>query len=281
MKKLFALLAVFGMLSFGAYAQDEEATESEDVATEEVTSENESDANASEASVAEAKEEVAAAPAAVAAEEQTLHQALKQKFIEGGAGFMACVVLCLILGLAIAIERIIYLNLASTVDSDKLLNKVDELLSANDLEGAKQLCRDTRGPVASIYYQGLDRASEGLDMAEKAVESYGSVKMGELESGLSWISLFIALGPSLGFLGTVIGMIGAFDAIEVAGDISPTLVAGGIKVALITTVGGLIVAMILQVFYNYLLAKIEGITNDMEESSIKLIDLLVEKGMQK
>jgi biopolymer transport protein ExbB len=201
------------------------------------------------------------------------HKEIKRLFIEGGAGFMGVVLLCLILGLAIAIERIIYLNLATT-NTEKLLAKVDKALREEGIDAAKEVCRNTRGPVASIFYQGLDRAHEGVEMAEKSVVAYGGVQMGLLEKNLSWISLFIAIAPMLGFLGTVIGMIAAFDAIEQAGTVSATIVAGGIKIALITTVFGLIVAIILQVFYNYLLSKIDGISNQMEDSSISLIDML-------
>ena len=204
----------------------------------------------------------------------SFHQIIKQKFIEGGPGFMGIVLLCLILGLALAIERIIYLNLATT-NTEKLLNKVESALHSGGVDAAKEVCRNTKGPVASIFYQGLERSNEGIDMVEKSIVSYGSVQMGLLEKGLSWISLFIALAPMLGFMGTVIGMIGAFDAIEAAGDISPSLVAGGIKVALLTTVFGLIVAMILQIFYNYLIAKVDSLVNSMEDASISLIDLLV------
>ena len=205
---------------------------------------------------------------------ESFHQIIKQKFIEGGPGFMGIVLLCLILGLALAIERIIYLNMATT-DTDKLLNNVESALQSGGVDAAKEVCRNTNGPVASIFYQGLERSNEGVEMVEKSIVSYGSVQMGLLEKGLSWISLFIALAPMLGFMGTVIGMIGAFDAIEAAGDISPSLVAGGIKVALLTTVFGLIVAMILQIFYNYLIAKVDSIVNSMEHASISLIDLLV------
>ena len=207
-------------------------------------------------------------------EEETFHQIIKQKFMEGGPAFMGIVLLCLILGLALAIERIIYLNMATT-NSKKLLNKVNDALKSGGVNAAKEVCRNTRGPVASIFYQGLDRSDEGLEQVEKSIVAYGGVQMGLLEKGLSWISLFIALAPMLGFMGTVIGMIGAFDAIEAAGDISPSLVAGGIKVALLTTVFGLIVAMILQVFYNYLISKVDSIVNDMEDASIKLVDILV------
>lgn len=205
--------------------------------------------------------------------ETVLHKEIKRLFIEGGAGFMGVVLLCLILGLAIAIERIIYLNMATT-NSEKLLAKVEKALKEDGVDAAKEICRNTRGPVASIFYQGLDRAHEGVEMAEKSVVAYGGVQMGLLEKNLSWISLFIAIAPMLGFLGTVIGMIAAFDAIEQAGTVSATIVAGGIKIALITTVTGLIVAIILQVFYNYLLSKIDSISNQMEDSSIALIDML-------
>lgn len=203
-----------------------------------------------------------------------VYQQLKEKFIEGGAGFMASVLICLILGLAVAIERIIYLTL-STTNTQKLLAKVEDALKNGGVEAAKEVCRNTRGPVASIFYQGLSRMDEGMEVVEKSVVSYGSVQMSQLENGISWIQLFIAIAPMLGFLGTVIGMVGAFDAIQAAGDISPTVVAGGIKVALITTIGGLIVAIILQMFFNYIISKIDAIVVSMEEASISLIDLLV------
>ena len=200
-------------------------------------------------------------------------QELKKRFIEGGPGFMGIVLLCLILGLAIAIERIIFLNL-STTNTAKLTSSVEDALKNGGVEAAKEVCRNTSGPVASIFYQGLDRSAEGLENAEKAVVAYGGVQMGQLEKNVSWISLFIALAPMLGFMGTVIGMIQAFDKIEAAGDMQPSLVAGGIKVALLTTVFGLIVAIILQIFYNYIVAKIDGIVNDMEDASITLMDML-------
>ena len=207
-------------------------------------------------------------------EDLSFHQELKKRFIEGGAGFMGIVLLCLILGLAIAIERIIFLNL-STTNTQKLTQNVEDALASGGVEAAKEVCRNTKGPVASIFYQGLDRADEDIDAAEKAVVAYGGVQMGQLEKNVSWISLFIALAPMLGFMGTVIGMIQAFDKIEAAGDMQPSLVAGGIKVALLTTVFGLIVAIILQIFYNYIIAKIDSIVNDMEDASITLMDLLV------
>lgn len=207
-------------------------------------------------------------------EKVSFHQELKKRFIEGGPIFMGIVLLCLILGLAIAIERIIFLNL-STTNSKKLAQRVEDALNSGGVEAAKDVCRNTKGPVASIYYQGLDRADESLESAEKAVVAYGGVQMGQLEKNVSWVSLFIALAPMLGFMGTVIGMIEAFDRIEAAGDMQPALVAGGIKIALLTTVFGLIVAIILQIFYNYIIAKIDSIVNDMEDASIILIDILV------
>ena len=206
--------------------------------------------------------------------EKTFHQVLKQRFIEGGPFFMGIVLVTLILGLAIAIERIIYLNMATT-NTEKLVNEVEEAIGTGGVEAAKELCRNTKGPGASIFYQGLDRMDEGVDAAEKAVVAYGGVQMGLLEKNVSWLSLFIALAPMLGFMGTVIGMISAFDSIEAAGDISPAVVAGGIKVALLTTVFGLVVAIILQIFYNYIISKIDSIVNNMEDASIKLVDLLI------
>ena len=205
--------------------------------------------------------------------EEPVHQQLKTKFIEGGAEFMAAILLCLILGLALAIERIIYYALSDT-NIKKLLVGVEEALTNDNLEGAKDICRNTRGPVASIFYQGLSRMDQGLDVVEKSIISYGSVQTSQLEKGLSWIQLFIAVAPMLGFLGTVLGMIMAFDAIQQAGDISPALVANGMKVALITTVGGLVVAIILQFFYNYLLARIDSLVIQMEDASISLMDIL-------
>lgn len=205
----------------------------------------------------------------------SFHQKLKERFVEGGPGFMGIVLLCLILGLAIAIERIIFLNL-STTNTQKLAENVEDALNSGGVEAAKEVCRNTKGPVASIYYQGLDRADESIEAAEKAVVAYGGVQMGQLEKNVSWVSLFIALAPMLGFMGTVIGMIQAFDKIAAAGDMNPSLVAGGIKVALLTTVFGLIVAIILQIFYNYIISKIDSIVNNMEDASITLIDMLVD-----
>ncbi|HNP79110.1 MAG TPA: MotA/TolQ/ExbB proton channel family protein, partial [Cyclobacteriaceae bacterium] len=194
--------------------------------------------------------------------------------IEGGVPFMWPILICMILGLAVSIERVITLNLATT-NTKKLLLQIEDALAKGGVEAAKNVTKNTRGPIASIFTQGLMRASEGIDMVEKSVVSYGGVEMGKLERGLIWISLFISLGPMLGFFGTVVGMVEAFDAIEAAGDISPQVVAGGMKVALITTVGGLIVGMVLQVLYNYLVSKIDSLVNGMEDASISLIDLLV------
>jgi biopolymer transport protein ExbB len=208
-----------------------------------------------------------------------LYQALKVKFIEGGADFMSTIAIALIFGLAFCLERIIYLNLAETNPS-KLLKGIEDALDKGDVEGAKAIARDTRGPIASIAYQGLMRIDQGIDVVEKSIVSYGGVQGGLLEKNMSWITLFIAMAPSLGFLGTVVGMVMAFDKIEQVGDISPTVVAGGMKVALITTVGGLIVALILQVFYNYLLSKLEAILNQMEDASITLLDMVIKYNLK-
>ena len=262
MKKFFMILAAISVLAVSAnniYAQDEAA------------------APAQEEAVAPAEE--VSAPAA-AAEETPLNQALKTKFIEGGAGFMSLIIICLILGMAIAIERILYLAFSKT-NTTKLLNNVEAALEKGGIEEAKKVCRETRGPVASIFYQGLLRADQGVDVVEKTIVSYGGVQMSLMENGLSWLALFIGIAPSLGFLGTVIGMIQAFDAIQAAGDISPNVVAGGMKVALITTVGGLIVAMILQIFYNYIIAKIDALSIDMEDSSIRFVDAMVKYNKKK
>lgn len=238
----------------------------------------------------EATEQVAAAetPAATVAETTVddfnpetdvegtpMHQAIKQKFLEGGAGWMAPILLCLIFGLAIAIERILYLNLAS-INTKKFAAQIEEALKNGGIEAAMEVARNQRGPVASIYYQGLSRYNEGLDVVEKSVASYGSVQNGLMEKGLTWISLFIGISPMLGFMGTVVGMIQAFDQIQAAGDVSATLVAGGIKVALLTTLAGLIAAIILQLFYNYIVSKIDTLVTNMEDSSIVLIDMLTE-----
>jgi len=255
MKRLFSILAIACVMAFGTVNANTNANTNTIVNTV-VSSTQDEGADA-------------------AAEDLGFHQELKKRFIEGGPGFMGIVLLCLILGLAIAIERIIFLNL-STTNTKKLTQNVEDALSSGGgIEAAKEVCRNTKGPIASIFYQGLDRTDEGLEAAEKAVVAYGGVQMGQLEKNVSWISLFIALAPMLGFMGTVIGMIQAFDKIEAAGDMNPSLVAGGIKVALLTTVFGLVVAIILQIFYNYIIAKIDSIVNDMEDASITLMDLLI------
>ena len=245
MKKLFAMLALMGAMTFApvsVMAQD------------------------------------APAEAAVV-EEGGIHKELKTKYIEGGADFMSLPAIALVLGLAFCIERIVYLSLAE-VNAKKLMAKIEGALEKGDVEGAKEIARNTRGPVASICYQGLMRIDEGLDVVERSVVSYGGVQAGYLEKGCSWITLFIAMAPSLGFIGTVVGMVMAFDKIQQAGDISPTVVAGGMKVALITTIFGLIVALVLQVFYNYILAKIEEITSQMEDSSITLLDIVLKYNLK-
>lgn len=207
-------------------------------------------------------------------ESEGFHKTLKVKYIEGDAGFMSFVALVLVLGLAFCIERIIYLTL-SEINAKKLMTDLEPLILDGDIEGAKTVCRNTRGPVASICYQGLMRIDESMDDIERSITSYGSVQAANLEKGCSWITLFIAMAPSLGFLGTVIGMVMAFEQIQMAGDISPTIVAAGMKVALITTIFGLIAALIMQVFYNYILSKIEHITSQMEESAITLLDIIM------
>lgn len=258
MKKFFMFLAVSGIMAVSAnlaVAQDQAADSTSAAATE----------------VAAPANDLAALTGN--APEVPLHQQLKTKFIEGGPMWMAPIALVLVLGLALSIERILYLTFAKT-NTKKLVANVEAALANGGIEAAKDVCRNTRGPVASIFYQGLLRYDEGIDVVEKTIVSYGSVQMNLMENGMTWISLFIALAPSLGFLGTVVGMIAAFDAIQAAGDISPNVVAGGMKVALITTVFGLIVAMILQVFFNYILTKIESLTTDMEDSSISFVDVM-------
>lgn len=273
MKKLIAFLMVAGFMTFGisnlVVAQNEqEQTE----ATEQTVAPEE----AAPAEVVEAvEEEVIEAVQTVEEAPVTFRETIKKQFIDGGPGFMGIVLIVLLIGMAVSIERIIYLTLASA-NSDKLLKGVEAKMAAGDVEGAKQLCKDTRGPVASIFTQGLIRLQDGqsLDEIEKAIVSYGSVAGGKLESGLSWVGLCISLAPMFGFMGTVIGMIQAFDDIAAAGDMSPQIVASGMKVALLTTVFGLIAAIILQLFFNFVASKIEGIVNDMENASISFMDIL-------
>ncbi|MFI3283093.1 MAG: MotA/TolQ/ExbB proton channel family protein [Rikenellaceae bacterium] len=263
MKKFISTLSAVALSVAAAIAQ-----EADSVATEAAQAVDSLAAGAAEATV-----EAAAVAEELAGE--SMHHILMQKFLEGGWEWMLPVLLCLVIGLAVVVERILYLSL-STINTKKMISKVKDALDNGGIEAAKDVCRDTRGPIASIYYQGLLRYEQGLDAVEKAVVSYGSVQTGLMESGLSWVGLFIALAPMLGFMGTVVGMIGAFDAIQAAGDISPTLVAGGIKVSLLTTLMGLIVAAVLQIFYNYIIAKIDTLVNDMEDSSITLVDMLTD-----
>ena len=266
MKKLIAFLMVAGLFTFGVsnlvVAQEEQAQTEQ---TEQV---------APETPAVETPQEVAPAVQEEAAP-LTFRESIKKQFIDGGPAFMGIVLVILLIGMAISIERIIYLTL-STANSEKLLKGIEAKMQNGDIEGAKQLCKDTRGPVASIFTQGLIRYQDGqsLDEVEKSIVSYGSVAGGKLESGLSWIGLCISLAPMFGFMGTVIGMIKAFDDIAAAGDMSPTIVASGMKVALLTTVFGLIAAIILQIFFNFIASKIESIVNDMENASISFMDIL-------
>ena len=268
MKKIFMFLAVMGVMAFSA--QNAVAQENNDATTEQTDS---TAVNTAEAEgLAADQDNSESDDSALSA----VHTPLKQLFIDGGAGFMALVIACLILGLALCIERILYLGFSKT-NSQKLLTKIEEALANGGIAEAKEVCKNTRGPVASIFAQAFIRLEEGqsLEYVEKSVISYGGVEASKMEQNLSWISLFIAIAPSLGFLGTVIGMIEAFDAIVGANDMSPAVVAGGMKVALITTVGGLVVAVILQIFFNYILSQVESLTIDMENASISLIDMLV------
>ena len=245
MKKLFSIMAIAALVFAGTLTANASAVQTMPTSTQTLTT---------AATVSFIQDEEAAGEE----EPKGWHQNLKQRFIEGGPGFMGIVLLCLILGLAIAIERIIYLNL-STTNTQKLAENVESALNSGGIEAAKEVCRNTKGPVASIYYQGLDRADESIEAAEKAVVAYGGVQMGQLEKNVSWISLFIALAPMLGFMGTVIGMILAFDKIEAAGDMNPSLVAGGIKVALLTTVFGLVVALFYKSFITISLRKLTAL----------------------
>jgi len=268
MKKILTLLAVLAIMFVGinnTYAQNPDDKQKNDTTTVQQNTTN----------VVEDQKEQQAQK-----NEEALHNVLKTKFIEGGPEFMGVILLTLILGLAIALERVIYLTLAQ-INTKKFIEKVENALNEGGIEAAKEVCRNTRGPIASIYYQGLMHYDQGIDVVERTVSTYGGVQMGLLEKGLTWISLFIALAPMLGFMGTVIGMVQAFDAIEKAGDISPTVVAAGIKVALLTTVFGLIVAIILQLFYNYLVSKVDTLVTQMEDASVTLVDMLYKFNLKK
>ena len=280
MKKLFAIVAVLGLLGTAQVA-----AQTEEVNNVQQTEAVDSAAVTSDSVVAEepaVEEPAVEAPVQVAEEEGLagVHKTIKTKFIEGGAEFMALVAIAMVIGLAFCIERIIYLSMAD-VNTKKLMAKIADALAKNDVEAAKDVCRNTAGPVAAICYQGLLRIDEGLETVERSVVSYGSLQSSMLEKNCSWITLFIAMAPSLGFLGTVIGMVMSFDEIQQKGDISPTIVAGGMKVALITTIYGILVALILQVFYNFILTKIEALVSDMEDCSITLLDLLTKFNLKK
>lgn len=227
----------------------------------------------------QAQDSLAAAPL-IDEESGGVYQFLKDKFVEGNPYFMSLVALTLVVGLAFCIERLVYLRLAS-INYHKLINQIEEKLAASDYEGALALCRNTRGPVATICYQALLRRRQSAESIERSLTSVGNLQVADLEKGCSWITLCIAIAPSLGFLGTVIGMVMAFDQIEQAGDIGPTIVAGGIKVALITTIFGLIVALILQLFYNIVISRIDHLTQDMEDAAVLMVDLLEEQQQQK
>lgn len=288
MKKIISSLAVIGMFAFGfstvTFAQDG-ADENEGVEVMELSEEGEEALSV----ISEMDEEPVMAETEafeevideVNAEADTgFVSTLKKKFIEGDPFWMGLVLIDIIIGLAISIERIVYLNLSS-INTQKFLDDIDASLAKGDVEGAKELCLNTRGPIASIFYQGLTRVDEGVESVEKTVVAYGGVQMGLLEKGISWLTLFIALAPMLGFLGTVIGMIFAFEKIVEDGQVSPITVAGGIQVALLTTVFGLIAAMILQIFYNYIISKVDGIVNEMENASISLVDMLIKYKVSK
>ena len=282
MKKLFAIVAVLGLFATAqVFAANDDAN---NVQQTEVTDSAAlvSDTIQTDSAAVETPAEAPEAPVAVEEDGGIagVHKTLKTKFIEGGAEFMALVAIAMVIGLAFCIERIIYLSMAQ-VNTKKLMASIADALANNDVEAAKNVCRNTAGPVAAICYQGLLRIDEGLETVERSVVSYGSLQSSMLEKNCSWITLFIAMAPSLGFLGTVIGMVMSFDEIQQKGDISPTIVAGGMKVALITTIYGIIVALVLQVFYNFILTKIEALVSDMEDCSITLLDLLTKFNLKK
>ncbi len=271
MKKLFAIVALVAACSFCAtssvMAQDEEeATAPADTAA---------------VDTAAVEEEPEAAPeedVVVEEESASIHKALKTKFIEGDAGFMSLVALALVLGLAFCIERVIYLTLAK-VNTRAFTDEVGAKVAKGDIKGAIAICEATRGPVAQLARKSLEclASDEQNDIVtiERTINTEAEVQGSYLEQHCSWITFFIASAPSLGFLGTVIGMVMAFDTIEKAGDISPTVVAGGMKVALITTIFGIIVALILQLFYNFILGSIESLTADMENAAQSLLTICV------
>lgn len=274
MKKIISSLAIIGMFTFGFSTM----TFAQDASVDEVTAVESAEDSAVEAISQMADEEpvesIEASNETTEEVEVGFISTLKKKFIEGDPFWMGIVLIDIIIGLAVSIERIVYLNLSS-INTQKFLDEIDAKLAKGDVEGAKEISRNTRGPIASIFYQGLSRVDEGVESVEKTVVAYGGVQMGLLDKGISWLTLFIALAPMLGFLGTVIGMIFAFEKIVEDGQVSPITVAGGIQVALLTTVFGLIAAMILQIFYNYIISKVDGIVNEMENASISLVDMLI------
>ncbi len=275
MKRIFLYLVLLGFLSGTSEMMAQQmagkaSVEQQDGDTVKTLVED-TTAVVADSAMAEIEAELAANDPEAGVEGGGLHKQLKRKFMEGSAGFMSLVALALVLGLAFCIERLIYLTL-SEINAKRLMKDIDAKLEQGDVEGAKDICRDTRGPVASICYQGLLHIKEPLEQIDRQLTNYGSVQVSNMEKGCTWIRLFIAVAPSLGFLGTVIGMVMAFDRIQTAGDISPTIVAEGMKVALITTIFGIIVAIVLQFFYNYILSKIERLTAQMEESAITLMD---------
>ena len=275
MRKLFAIAVLAGLLSLATAASAQKTPSASQPETAMVDSMmNDSLMRDAMGTAAADMDELPQLP--MMDDGMGFHDQLKTKFVQGSPAFMSLVALALVLGLAFCIERIIYLTL-SEINAKRLMKDIEARMEADDVEGAKTLCRETRGPVASVCYQGLMHVDEDMDTIERNIVSYGSVQSAKLEKGCSWITLFIAMAPSLGFLGTVIGMVMAFDQIQEAGDISPTIVASGMKVALITTIFGIIVALVLQVFYNYILSKIEHLTSQMEESAITLLDIIMKR----
>ncbi|MDE6634106.1 MAG: MotA/TolQ/ExbB proton channel family protein [Bacteroidaceae bacterium] len=274
MKKLFAIVAFVAACSFAATSNVMAQEEADEAVVEQIDSAS-VDTAAVDTAAVEVVEEV---DVIVEEESESLHKVLKTKFIEGDAGFMSLVALALVLGLAFCIERVIYLTLAQ-VNTRGFMTDLAELVAKDKIEEAIQLCKNTRGPVSQVSRKALiclnSKDQNDIASIERAINTEAEIQGSYLEQHCSWITFFIASAPSLGFLGTVIGMVMAFDTIEKAGDISPTVVAGGMKVALITTIFGIVVALILQLFYNFILGSIEGLTANMEESAQELLTMCV------
>lgn len=278
--RIMLFVMLFCCLSIGAEAKKNDKAVAAKTVVTDTSSKTNVDSVPDDVEYADSLNSLSSADSNLApTEEMSFHKTLKTKFIEGNAGFMSLVALALVLGLAFCIERIIYLSLSET-NAKKFMSDIDLKITSGDIEGAKRQCEETRGPVAAICMQGLRRINEKITDIERVVASYGSVQAANLEKGCPWITLFIAMAPSLGFLGTVIGMVMAFDQIQMAGDINSTIVAAGMKVALITTIFGIIVALILQIFYNYILSKIDHLTSQMEESTISLLDSIMKYKMK-